>query len=157
MFPRYTIKEGWESPFPLVLDLGFCSHEECKLFLSIFSHSPSACDPEILHISNEVLKRINDINYDIKHVDSGDPLIKLVRYTFNFLRLKKEDKKFYEKCKEICDTFNYYLNNDPPDISPHPVSPISPPPVETKGKVHNLKDTVKEVSIPKIMKKAKKN
>ena len=156
MLRSYKAEEGWISPFLLELDLVLTSHGECQSILSLLRLCSSECDPEILYISDEVLRRINDIGYEIKYLDIGDPLIKLIKYTFNYLYTRNKEELFYDKCKIICKTYNYYLKNDPPGYSPQAVSPVSPPCEENKGAIQKLKEVISDIPAPKIMKKEKR-
>ncbi len=157
MFPSVRIQEGWESPFHLELDLEFCPNEEClNVFKILRSGCTSDCDADIIYLTDIVISRIHEKNYSIKTLDRIDPFFILVRNTFQYLNSRKYEEVFNSRRIYIHDIFNNYLKNEPLDISPHPVSPTSPPTVETKSKIKSLKLLVKEVSVPKIMKKAKK-
>ena len=158
MFPSFTIQEGWESPFTLELEPELCSHEEClNIFRIIKNGCASDCDIDILCVIDNVIARIHEINYGIKRLIIDDPFIRLVHSVFNYLNVRKGETLFNERRVYIYEIYNNYLKNEPLDSSPHPVSPTSPPIVETKGKIQNLKETMKVVPVPKIMKKAKKN
>jgi len=158
MLPSFQIQAGWESPFTLELDLEFCPNEECINILKILkSGCTSDCDADIIYLTDIVISRIHEKNYNIKTLNQSDPFFILVRYTFQYLNSRKYEEIFNSRRIYIHDIFNNYLKNEPLDSSPHPVTPPPPPAVETKSKIQNIKDTVKEVSVPKIMKKAKKN
>jgi len=153
MFQSYIIREGWESPLRLELDLEFCPHEECCEILKLLRYGcTSECDVDILYLIDNLITRLHEINYGVKFRKPNDSFINLIQYSFRYLNTRQAERDFNKRRMDIYKIYNHYLKNEPSENSPHPISPVSPPSIQKVSK----KEETKGVKFPKIMKKARR-
>lgn len=139
--PPSISQEEDDFDYTLVIEFQMMTIEELKGTLSLLYNSSSESFKDIELLADEVNSRLVVCGYDIKE-EYNVPLKKLIISAFEVL---KKISHFMDKpssrIKIIYDNFNKYFHGKNSPVS----SPVISPKVD------------KEVQVPKIMKKAKRN
>ena len=108
--------------YSLIIDFENLEPIECEAILDLLYKGSSECIYDIIHLSNVIIVKLDEINYDINK-DIYAPLVKLIHVLFKILvkfNINKEKMIIHRD-------FNKYIKGKPESPISSPGSPVSPP------------------------------